>query len=221
MRKDDFSLARSELLVLTNTVPEGAELYGILFYGRAQTDVVPLYPFVAACFEKYRCPILINGSDGRRHDGTVPRESWPGGEEYRAQLVARGVPSSAILEAEPAHNTSTETESFLKLLGGDARTCAGKNLAIVAHPHQLLRIMATLIQKLGTHADSWPRIYSLYPSKTRWFETVAGSQGENGDIARIDHADLEVRRVLNYQRRDCADYWQLEAYFRWLETETS
>lgn len=220
MKKDDFSLLRAEMLVLTNVVPEGADLYLILFYGRAHSDVPPLYPFVAASFKKYGCPIVVNGADGRRHNGTVPQESWPGGAGYRAELVACGTPPEVILEAAPANNTATETESFLALLNGDAHAAAGRNIAIVAHPHQLLRIMATLIQKLDPRPETWPRFYSLYPPRTRWFENVAGSQGERGDIARLDHTDLEAERVLRYQGRDCADAARFETYFRWLEAET-
>lgn len=219
MKKDDFSLLRAEMLVLTNVVPEGADLYLILFYGRAHSDVPPLYPFVAASFKKYGCPVVVNGADGRRHDGTVPRESWPGGAAYRAELVACGTPPEVILEAAPANNTATETESFLALMNGDAYTAAGRNIAIVAHPHQLARIMATLIQKLDPRPETWPRFYSLYPPRTRWFEKVAGSQGEHGDIDRLDHADLEAERILRYQGKDCADAARFEAYFRWLETE--
>ncbi|MDO8463070.1 MAG: hypothetical protein Q7S96_02250 [bacterium] len=183
-----------------------APVDALLFHAKANGDQRGLIEFVASEQRRGLAQyIAINGSAGEALGGTTPGEAWPGAVEYTNQLCFLGVPPEAIICTRPAFHTRDENDAFLAL----ARERSWRRVAIVTHPHQILRAFLGMVRAMG---DAPLVVYAQTPPHTNWSIVVFGSQGAEA-MTRREHIHAEFKRIAAYQAKgDLAEFWQLHEY---------
>src|SRR3989344_4012125 len=87
----DSPLLRALWLVLNDARPSPDLVNVLFFHARANGDEDQLFDLAAKLYRQNMVKIIaINGSDGRKHGGTKPREANAGGETYKPALLNLG-----------------------------------------------------------------------------------------------------------------------------------
>lgn len=179
----------------------------ILFFGRAKGDDEGLFDFVASLMHNGVAKnLVLNGSNGERHGGTTPGESWPGCKEWSRKLEERDVEN--IHYCKPALNTGDEAQKMLQY----CLTQNWKSVVIVAWPHQLVRCFLSMVEAMN-RLQQPIMVYHACPEKCDWEEDVPGSQGMN-KMPRHLHIQLEYSRIHQYMNKGVASVEKGLEYFK-------
>lgn len=148
--------------------------------------------------------IAIPGNRGtRRPDGSLSETGYPGGERWKAELLALGISPEWILpyaltDVGPdgkSWNTRTEIDDFIRI----AQTGSWRHAIVLATPFHLPRVMLTLVKALN---DARYRIelYPVTPRSVSWTKRVYHSQGLQ-QLPRYQHLREEWSRIPKYQEK--------------------
>jgi hypothetical protein len=198
------------LVLLSEWPTEPVE--ALFFHGRSYGDDDGLFE-IAADLSKNGIAdcVVVNGSNGERVGSTVPREAWPGKDEYTERLKSLGVEN--IVYSAPAFTTRHENDVFLNLAFEKSWT----KVCVLCQPHQALRTMLGFVKAM-IERDHFLRIYTVTPESTSWSRMVHGSQGAK-HLTRFEHIEEEWRRIENssqYRREgvNLATFEELLGYLR-------
>lgn len=194
----------STIMLLSDRLSARAD--ALFFYSRSHGDDENLFELVSDLYKKKIVEnVLVTDSDGRRVDGNVPGEAWPGKEDWMRRLSEIGI-NKMQLSGE-AYHTKSETNAFLTTM----KENNWKSAVIVAQPHQILRAMLTVVKSMSEN-NNWIRVYTMSPKSTSWSVEVFGSQGKK-KMPRKYHINEEFDRIIRYQQSgDLASFDELFSY---------
>ena len=186
-------LYMATIMLTTDHLP--TKIDTVFLYSRSFGDDAGLFELTSNLYKNNVVKsILITDSDGRRDGGIVPAEAWPGKDSWIQKLTNFGV--DRIILTSEAYNTKSESYSFLY----KAKELDFKSAVVIAQPHQIVRVMLTLV-KVMAKTHFYIRIYCLCPHSTSWSKEVYGSQG-NKSMPRKLHIQEEFKRIVKYQKTD-------------------
>lgn len=188
----------------------------VLFYhGRSFGDDDPIIAYAAKLIQDGRADhILVHGNDGQTVGGNEKYKANAGKSEVARKLNALGIDifDRVWFSSQDSLNTRTETTSYFDM----ASKKGWKTIGIVAHPHQLARIMLGTVNEMNKRGIYLP-VYLGHPQRTDWDEIVFGSQGAENKPRR-EHIFDEMIRIPRYQKpkdqkpADLATFDELDAY---------
>lgn len=190
----EMEIYRASLAVLTDIVPP--KVNAIFMHGRAQGDTDGIFEQVRDWILSGRAEkVVITGTEGDAVNPSAPK-AWAGKTEWTAILLSMGVPQETILYSDPACHTRGESDQYLKL----ASQNGWERAIVLSQPHQALRAILGTLRSMQLAGNYPLRVYSGFPAGVDWNSIVHGSQGQHS-MARINHCDLELQRVIAYQQK--------------------
>lgn len=156
----------------------------------------------AALYPDHTRVIAIPGNQGtRRPDGSLSSTGYPGGECWKAELLALGIPENRIVLYALANvgadgqswNTRTEIDDFVRI----AEEFSWRHAIVLATPFHLPRVMLTLVKALH-YALYRLELCPITPRSASWTKRVYHSQGLQ-QLPRYQHIQEEWSRVPKYQ----------------------
>lgn len=196
-------------LVLADNLPSsGVDV--LCYHGRSFGDENPILATVAKIVKSGKASrVIIPGSNGERAGEEGKGLANVGKEEIIKRLCSLGVEPGVMLFSDPdALHTRAETTAFFSLIVNNGLTKIG----VIAHPHQLPRIMLGTVNELNRLGIHLP-VYSTYPDYTDWEEVVFGSQGKENKPRR-EHILDEMVRIPQYQHKgDLSTFTELANYY--------
>lgn len=183
----------------------------VFFHARSYGDDDGLWELVEQLYVSGQARwIVINGSDGRRWDGTTPGEAWPGRDAWLDRIdTIKPLKHAVIGISRPALHTREENDAFIEY----ASEANLKSAIILTQPHQLLRTFLGAVRAMYIQ-HYWMRLYAVAPKTTSWKKLVRGSQGIL-QMERFGHIAEEFGRIEQYQKAgSLATFDELEDYLR-------
>lgn len=196
-------------LVLADNLPSGG-VDVLCYHGRSFGDENPILATVAKIVKSGKaCYVIIPGNNGERVGEEEKQLANVGKEEIIKRLCGLGIkPETMLFSDSNALHTRAETAAFFSLIVSHGFTKIG----VIAHPHQLLRIMLGTVNELNRLGIYLP-VYSTHPTRTNWEEVVFGSQGKENKPRR-EHVLDEMARIPRYQHKgDLATFAELTNYY--------
>lgn len=145
--------------------------------------------------------LIFPGHDGSYANGQRVPTGYQGFDRWQAWITGFyriGLPPERVLSCvvRPGHekitHTREETDGFVLR----AQEQSWKHAIVLAHPHQLPRVMGCLLKSMGELKYSmvvWPDS----PFVTSWHHEVYGSLGKQS-LPRWHHIKEELSRILTY-----------------------
>lgn len=197
-------------LVLADNLPLGG-VDVLCYHGRSFGDEDPILSAVADITKGGKANyVIIPGDNGERVGEKGKQLANIGREEIVNRLCSLGVkPEVMLVSSKDALHTRAETTAFFSLILNRRFTKIG----VIAHPHQLLRIMLGTVNELNRLKIFLP-VYSTYPAHTDWEEVVFGSQGRESKPRREHILDEMIRIPVYQQKGDLATFEELAEYYR-------
>lgn len=241
-RKSAIESCRQQLktvcrLVLADEIPERVDVLfiharavGMIIDGNEQlerpgNDEGTLFTEIAKLYKLGMFSnLLLPGNDGQNWNpddsiearyakGRDKRMAWAGRSEYTRQIA-----DVSDIPIENTYYTGANighTRDENKAVAEEIEVHRWKSLALLAHPHQLLRAISGQIKEAEMRGSN-EKIYVVHPPITDWKESVASSQGQN-TMPRKNHALPEMRRVVTYAAEvgNLANPDEILEYFKW------
>lgn len=198
-------------------------------------DLVPVrldavYPFAhtieneepiihrAASFYGTRTERLLISGGGPYYPRSNPNVcGYAGGQDWRQQLVALGVPRKNItLLPRPRIlcHTGTEAESLRRWVEKNT-TDRPLDLGVTAASGHLLRAFTNTVSVFVKNPmECLPRIFAIHSEPLPWFEMTSWSQGDHGKT-RVDALEDELGRLDRYYANgDLVSAEEILEYFK-------
>lgn len=198
---------KADNLLAGSLPPEKVEI--LYLFGRGKGDERGLFEHIGILFKQNIFEkVVLPNTKGERFGSNIPFEANLGKTFYTKKLKELGITSDNIIYSNPAYNANEECNSFIDY----SRSQNNASAATITHPHQKLRIMLGLVNKMKRQ-NFFLKIYPLSPFYTNWQENVFVNQGLLKKT-RLENINDEFDRILKYQKKD--DLATLDELFAYL-----